>query len=615
MFPRSSARNFKLRIFLSLTIGAALLPWPIFVGEASSPGHERAARPRPGKPQGTLPDLEEVQRESQLEREAPVPIPSTLRTQKNAGKPWDGRRVGDAHQEEVGQLRRAHARARLKPPAPPVSDDQFVQNFFTWALARPPVSAETSYWHDQLRVAYNQNQVKLAALELGRTLFETAEYAARNRNAHWYVYDLYETYLMREPDAGGWATWEGLVQTHGREYVRRGFEESGEFATLVAGISPNGAAGSNAASLISARVEPRNQPGNGMLTRDASWSVPLLSLPGRNGLDLGLALAYSSQVWTRSGPYIYFDEDNGFPSAGFRLGFPRVQRRVFNAQTGKAAYLLLTPAGHRVELRHVGANVYEAFDSSYLQLIDNGASLLLRATDGTQMSFLANNGEYRCTQVKERNGNYITVNYNALGQITNIVDTLGRVIVFNYDGNANLLSITQNWNGQAHQWVSFGWSTRNMQYSFTDGKVVGIANGTALPVLTQVALNDTSHFTFEYTNSLQLAAVRNYFGTLERNATTFTYETPLGDTPRLLSSSIAAHNWSGFNNVPAQVTTTYSVAADGACVLTAPDGTVYKEYYGTGWKRGLTTRSEVLVNGSLKMDHDGLDAGQHRGRL
>ena len=46
-------------------------------------------------------------------------------------------------------------------------------------------------------------------------------------------YDLYKTYLMRDPDPGGWAMWEGLVPTHGREYVRRGFEESGEFATLL----------------------------------------------------------------------------------------------------------------------------------------------------------------------------------------------------------------------------------------------------------------------------------------------------------------------------------------------------------------------------------------------
>lgn len=106
--------------------------------------------------------------------------------------------------------------------------------------------------------------------------------------------------------------------------------------------------------------------------------MPLLSLPGRAGLDLGLALSYSSQVWTRSGPYIHFDEDNGFPSPGFRLGFPTVQRKVFNAQTAKNAFLLITPAGQRIELRQVGtSNVYEAGDSSYLQLIDTSPNLSL----------------------------------------------------------------------------------------------------------------------------------------------------------------------------------------------------------------------------------------------
>src|SRR5215208_3541913 len=156
-------------------------------------------------------------------------------------------------------------------------------------------------------------------------------------------------------------------------------KSQGEFATLIANVVPNGSATANAASLISARVDPRYQPGNGMLTRDASWSVPLLSLPGRAGLDLGLALSYSSMVWTRSGPYIYFDEDNGFPSPGFRLGFPTVQRKAFDAQTGKKSYLLITGSGARVELRQVNSsNIYEAGDSSYLQITDNGSSLLLR---------------------------------------------------------------------------------------------------------------------------------------------------------------------------------------------------------------------------------------------
>src|SRR5262249_41259902 len=155
---------------------------------------------------------------------------------------------------------------------------------------------------------------------------------------------------------------------------------------------------------------------------------------------------------------------------------PTVQRKTFDAQTGKNAYLLLTPAGQRVELRQTtSATVYEAADSSYLQLTETGSTLLVRSTDGTQLTLAEANNEYHCTQIKDRNGNYMSVNYNTQGQLTNITDTLGRLITFNYDSNANLISITQAWSGQAsHQWVSFGWSTRNMQYSFADVAVVGI---------------------------------------------------------------------------------------------------------------------------------------------
>src|SRR5687768_11049494 len=298
-----------------------------------------------------------------------------------------------------------------------------------------------------------------------------------------------------------------------------------------------------------------------MLSRDGVWSVPLLSLPGRAGLDLGFGLSYSSMVWTRSGPYIHFDEDNGFPSPGFRLGFPVVQRKVFDAQTARNSFLFITAAGRRVDLRQVGtSNIYEAGNSSYLQLIDNSPTptLLVRSTDGTQLSFVEINNEYSCTQIKDRNGNYISVNHNGLGRITTITDTLGRVITFNYDSNSNLVSITQSWNGQqSHQWVGFNWSTRNMQASFSGAAVVGPKNGTTLPVITQVTLNDTSHVTFDYNNSLQVYLIRKYFGALQRTEATFTFETPGSDAPRLADSRIWAHNWNGYVGIPAQVITTY----------------------------------------------------------
>jgi YD repeat-containing protein len=606
------AQNFTLRIILSFTVCACLLLLPgISLLSEASHGQSagKAVRPQHHRLEGSWPNIEDVKNESRVEREAPPPIPSTLRSRKLSEKPWNGRRVGDPETQPPldgaaasdNKTQRAHARRRMNPAPPPIYEDQFIQNFFSLALLRGATYDETLFWNYQLRAAYNQGQtsLKLAAVELGKTLFESASYAARARDAHWYVYDLYKTFLMRDPDASGWAYWESQVGPNGRENVRRAFEEAPEFATLLSTIVLSGSVGSNPASLITARTDPRNQPGNGMLTRDVNWSVSLLSLPGRNGLDLGLALSYSSMVWTPSGPYLHFDEDNGFPSPGFRLGFPTVQRRIFDAQTAKNAFLLITPGGRRVELRQVGtSNIYEAGDSSYLQLTDNSPNLLVRSTDGTQLSFVEINNEFSCTQVKDRNGNFITVNHNALGRITSITDTLGRVINFNYDSNANLISITQSWNGQpSHQWVSLGWSTRNMQYSFATDKVIGTAAGATLPVVTQVALNDTSSFTFDYTNSLQVSLIKNYFGATERNATSFTYETPSGDVPRLLSSSVSAQNWTGVNGVPAQVTTQYSVAGDGACVMTAPDGTIYKEYYGTGWQTGLATLSEIWSGG------------------
>ncbi|HEU4435460.1 MAG TPA: DUF4214 domain-containing protein, partial [Pyrinomonadaceae bacterium] len=216
---------------------------------------KREGRPKPDKPEGSLPDLEGVQNESHVQREPAAPIPSTLRSPKVPLNPWNGKRVGDpGTRGELGQAinrtRRAHAGRRAFSP-PSVIDDQFITNFFTWAVLRSPGGDEPTFWKDQLRVAYAQGQtsLKLAAVELGKTLFESAEYLARNRNNEQYVYDLYKTYLMREPDGPGWQHWEDEVPNVGRENVRRAFEECSEFAGILASIVPNGSPTANAASL------------------------------------------------------------------------------------------------------------------------------------------------------------------------------------------------------------------------------------------------------------------------------------------------------------------------------------------------------------------------------
>jgi len=187
---RRVSHRLILRTIIALTISIALLPIPcvslLMSGGAQGQREERKGKPKPGKPEGVFPDVEEAERQAQIVPEAPPPIPSTIRSKRNEGKPWDGRRVGDPEPPRLergnaepdlasspkrvveprsNQTRRAHARARMTPPPPP--HDQFVQNFFNIALARSPASDETTYWYDQLRVAYSNGStpLKLASIE------------------------------------------------------------------------------------------------------------------------------------------------------------------------------------------------------------------------------------------------------------------------------------------------------------------------------------------------------------------------------------------------------------------------------------------------------------------
>ncbi|MCA1579373.1 MAG: DUF4214 domain-containing protein [Acidobacteria bacterium] len=123
--------------------------------------------------------------------------------------------------------------------------EQYIRNFYLSALARQPDSTELSNWLSTLQTAYAQGQAQMlsAMQNLGTTVFTSQEYINRGRSDHDYVYDLYKAYLVREPDPGGWAFWEGAVARDGRAAVRAGFAFSGEFNLKVQGTSPYTPAG------------------------------------------------------------------------------------------------------------------------------------------------------------------------------------------------------------------------------------------------------------------------------------------------------------------------------------------------------------------------------------
>ncbi len=360
------------------------------------------------------------------------------------------------------------------------------------------------------------------------------------------------------------------------------------------------------------------QQGEDLGSRNFNWSVPLVSLPGRSGLDVNLTLYYNSLVWTKDGPFIKYNADLGSPAPGFKLGFPTLQQKFTDSDTGGSiAFIMVLPSGARVAMQQVGTTtVYESQDSTYTQLTDNGASgALVRTTDGTQFTFthVTINNEYRCTQIKDRNGNYISANYDATnGHILSITDTLNRVVNFIYDGNNNLQFIRQTWASGTHDWATFYYGEVFVQPGFGGGLLVNGPNGNTVTVLTQVNLDDGSYLTFNY-NSLfgQVSGVNHYAPDNHLLAyTKYNVSSATGQTecPRFTERRDWARYWNGDNDdVPAtseEAVTSYAVDPSGAGAwskVTMPDLSIYKEFYATsGWQTGLTTTTKNYVDAAAE---------------
>lgn len=368
----------------------------------------------------------------------------------------------------------------------------------------------------------------------------------------------------------------------------------------------------NDPNFSTARHKPTNetgQPNVDLGSQNFNWSTPLVSLPGRTGMDLNLTLFYNSLLWTKDGAYMKFNADLGSPAPGFRLSLPTLQQRYLNSQTGMYGYMLIMPSGSRVELRQVGSsNIYESQDSSYIQLdVGNPSAPVVRTSDGTQYTFVpvAINNEYRCTQIKDRNGNQISATYNSTnGHLLTITDTLGpqRAVSFVYDANNNLQAIRQTWNGAAHDWATFSYGQVYVAPAFGGGLVVNGPNNNYTTVLTQVNLHDGTYFTFQYNAAFaQVNRINRYAADGHLlSYTSYNVNSATGQTecPRFTEQRVWAENWNNGN----EVVTSYSIASDGSWVQqTAADGTIYKELFATsGWQSGLTTASEIWSNGIKK---------------
>ena len=236
------------------------------------------------------------------------------------------------------------------------------------------------------------------------------------------------------------------------------------------------------------RLAPRNATGGtNLYSQNFGWGTGLVGLPGRAGLDAGFGIGYNSLIWIKHNNTMVFDPDYSDVSPGFRMGFPVIEPVYYDGTTEKYTYLMVSPSGARTEFRQtLVSNIYETADSSYLQITANGASspndpaenvtLTVRGTDGTQMSYTFKGGAYRCSQIKDRNGNYITISHDEYGLLKTVTDTLGRVITVNYDIYNQPVTITGQWqsgNGEGaaytHTYATFEYATITVNPGFAAG--------------------------------------------------------------------------------------------------------------------------------------------------
>ncbi len=241
-----------------------------------------------------------------------------------------------------------------------------------------------------------------------------------------------------------------------------------------------------------------------LFSQNVSYSIPVLSLPGRAGLSLSLTLAYNSKVWIKSGNTIYFDGDKGWPAIGWRLGFGRIDG-VYSGPDGFNHYYLISSDGSVRDLKYnAGSGLYESTDSTYMDF--NDSTGILRHRDGTQIAYSALNGFVLPVQVKDRDGNFITINYAASGQnISSVVDTVGRTVSFSYNPDGTLATISKTGFGGAARTWSFGYTDITLTYNFGALAVSGPSSGSLVKVLSSITFPNGTKQTFTYNTYAQLS--------------------------------------------------------------------------------------------------------------
>lgn len=233
-----------------------------------------------------------------------------------------------------------------------------------------------------------------------------------------------------------------------------------------------------------------------------STAIPIYGLGGR-GIGTSLILHYNSRVWSRHGSAVTFNATQGWPFAGFSLGFGR----IFTYGSGSTTkYVWVSPDGTRHYLgtgSETSSTTYETNDGSHITFVGAksvGGSLYFN--DGTKVAISVINNRLLPSFIQDSNGNYIIITYRTYvptepdafpwrQAIDYITDTLGRVIEFEYDDCDNLKLIkVPGFNDTEHELVRFDYSALTISNSFS-GLTVENRPTSSVPSLKHIYFPDS----------------------------------------------------------------------------------------------------------------------------
>jgi RHS repeat-associated protein len=327
-------------------------------------------------------------------------------------------------------------------------------------------------------------------------------------------------------------------------------------------------------------------------SQSVNYAIPILNLPGRDGLDLNLTLYYEGHLWTSSSGGVTFNADRDFPSYGFQLGFGFIESET------NGSYKLTEPDGTKRLLNLVSGTDFQTTDASYIDW--NSSTLTLTRKDGSKWVYQQStiiNTVYVPIKIEDTNGNYISITYDTgtgfdARAINTITDTLGRIVTFNYDSNQRLTSITgPAFGGGSQTYGTFTWSQVNLNYNFSVAALDSLPEGSPINVITACSYPNGTGYQFVYGD---WGIVVEFEKTSSGGAVMASakYDFPTASTK--LSSPPAFSHQTVFDGVNTAIWT-YSVLT-ASMKITDPYGTAATTTFLTsGAGRGLIS-SMVIVN-------------------